>query len=134
MHQHQNDLCSCEMSFNLASAVLLEHLALNSCFLHIRRAIKVRKTSYEVKPIKLYQDENKIPKLGLQRTLNLQVEPVVPIVQPSFHEHILKGLKVDIVIGEEETRVVEVGDAGILGISADVDNLAALVKYFRWQH
>ena len=122
------------IGFNLASAVLLEHLALNSCFLHIRRAIKVRKISYEVKPIKLYQDENKIPKLGLQRTLNLQVKPVVPIVQSSLHEHILKGLKVDIVIGEEETRVVEVGDAGILGIPADVDNLATSFEQGRWKH
>ena len=64
----------------------------------------------------------------------LQVVPIVSIVKFSFHEHLLKSLEADIMVRKEEPRVMEVRDAGIHGISADIDNLAALVKDVWRQH
>jgi len=57
--------------------------------------------------------------------------PVASINKCSIHKHLLEMLKIfGVVIFHEGVVVVE-GDAGVLRISADVDDLAALLKDVR---
>ena len=60
--------------------------------------------------------------------------PVVPVVQPPFHEHLLKGVQRDFVALEEEECVVVVGHTGVQWVPAHVHNLAALCEDVWRQH
>ena len=62
------------------------------------------------------------------------MKPVASIFDFSFHEHggeMLEGL---LEFWEKQSCVVKIGDAGVLRIPADVDNLATSFEQGRWKH
>ena len=62
------------------------------------------------------------------------MKPVTSIFNFSFLEHGLKMLEGFLELREKQCCVVKVGDTGVLGIPADVDDLASTLKQGRWKH
>ena len=60
--------------------------------------------------------------------------PIASIFNFPFFVHGLVMLEGLLEVWEDQSRMVKVGDAGIFGVSADVDHLAATFKQVGWKH
>ena len=61
------------------------------------------------------------------------MKPVTSIHESSVHEHLLKMVVIFAVLVSKKVEVVEVGDARVLRVPANIHHLAAACQQVRWE-